>query len=1359
VLATIPQFFQKLTASPVNVLEKTVEGESNDYPYLYRDETGTPIPCVMKFYNGKDGDGKPIPVDSSTIIDLDEYFAFECSFQLVGGNNKDDVDSRRPVEGDYAEVTLPSGVTFANVSAIEDKTITADGDPTFEIGTLHVAENTAKLTFSEDVWNNDVLAISASFGAELDTKSIQEKIEQDSTTFELLGNTITVKKDLPDAVSKMEKSGSVDNSTGTISWSLDVTPTEDGLAGVTVTDTLTSDSKNNLAQSFTENFLTVGSLASGTDYTATYDSSSKQLKIVFADTEAVKAVAKPLCIQFKTQIVDFAYYNAVDFSFTNQALAKKGDDFDPVESNIATVTGTTPNLITKTLTKQEKDTAGWQITINPSGNRYPGAYVVDKLPDALNFQEASYTFGEKSGTFSGTTEGANVFGAYKADGQDVTFYLGDLSGTDPIVINYTTKIDQGVADQTVSSGKELANQAALYWTIDGSGTSPDHTKWVGVSLPIAYADITKSAGKLDTKTGELPWTINVTAYDGTVSNAKVTEVFLCRKDGALVDQTQDSAIRTAFFEELDVDADAVRNDLRYGGGTDHANTTDKVSFAYNMQYVDSTPTANTNTNTVNFTAGVLKYTAQIVTFDLGKITASAGGTATQTIKVETKVPAAALYALVATNGVDGITISVEKIKEDHDFFEHSCYKSRTLVNYARLIYGDYGAKTANATKAIAGRFFEKKNGNVKVDESGVATIPWIFIVNDASVELGTVTVTDPLDDRLAPAFLEYDGKTYAFKDGEFENTPDGWTASYDEATNKVTVEIQNVTQKFSFVLATALDTMTQSDSGDLSSFHIYNNGYLSYNSQINTDWQDVNIEKRGTLLTKTGKTQAGKVVWTIEVNSGALNLTNLKNADFLTLTDMMGPNQKVDSVEVNGESYTDYTIAEKPTVEGGMDLVFKNLSPSEAYEIVITTDAADDIKEVINTAKLEGLKKTIITKEITTQTAASSGSGAVSRGGTLMVFKHGSEAPDKVLTGVTLELWNAGNTRKVADVTYNEEMNCYTADGLSRSAYVLKETGAPSGYQNSQNDAIQNVTVDEENKTTDVPYAEGLKGWEISFNAKQGANVDIYDDLLTSDLSISKKLQFNVDGSAERTNEQMTFVFQVTAADPSRLVGNRQYDVDDGTEKLSFDNGVATVNVTSGKTVTIHGLPVGQYTVTETGILKNGDVCPLNLSDYSRTTTWTCTANGGTAVSGNGPIAANVKLAALTITEPTDGINLGTPLTVVAFTNMYDRTTGGNSGGGTDNDPPDDGSDNDVPDNDVPDNDVPLSPVPADPGSTPDTRNPQTPRDEIPDDGVPLAEAPATGDNLLVWLVVSGMSGLALVCVGKRFRKRENSVE
>lgn len=83
----------------------------------------------------------------------------------------------------------------------------------------------------------------------------------------------------------------------------------------------------------------------------------------------------------------------------------------------------------------------------------------------------------------------------------------------------------------------------------------------------------------------------------------------------------------------------------------------------------------------------------------------------------------------------------------------------------------------------------------------------------------------------------------------------------------------------------------------------------------------------------------------------------------------MGPNQEVVGVKVNDEAYTDYTVAETPTVVGGMDLVFKDLSANKAYEIVITTDAADDVKEVTNTAKLEGLTKTVTTQEVKTQTA------------------------------------------------------------------------------------------------------------------------------------------------------------------------------------------------------------------------------------------------------------------------------------------------------------------------------------------------------------------------------------------------------
>ena len=44
----------------------------------------------------------------------------------------------------------------------------------------------------------------------------------------------------------------------------------------------------------------------------------------------------------------------------------------------------------------------------------------------------------------------------------------------------------------------------------------------------------------------------------------------------------------------------------------------------------------------------------------------------------------------------------------------------------------------------------------------------------------------------------------------------------------------------------------------------------------------------------------------------------------------------------------------------------------------------------------------------------------------------------------------------------------------------------------------------------------------------------------------------------------------------------------------------------------------------------------------------------------------------------------------------------------------------------------------------------------IPDEETPLADVPATGDNLIAWILAAGVSGLGLVWLALSGKKRKN---
>lgn len=112
------------------------------------------------------------------------------------------------------------------------------------------------------------------------------------------------------------------------------------------------------------------------------------------------------------------------------------------------------------------------------------------------------------------------------------------------------------------------------------------------------------------------------------------------------------------------------------------------------------------------------------------------------------------------------------------------------------------------------------------------------------------------------------------------------------------------------------------------------------------------------------------------------------------------------------------------------------------------------------------------------------------------------------------------------------------------------------------------------------------------------------------------------------------------------------------------------------------------------------------------------------------------------------------------FTLINNGGNGGGDNGGGNGDGNGDGGDREddtpvvIPNNPTPLNPTPLNPTPGATTEIPDGDVPQT---EIPDGETPLAATPAkTGDNLILWVLAAGVSGIGLVWVSLMGRKRRD---
>jgi len=206
----------------------------------------------------------------------------------------------------------------------------------------------------------------------------------------------------------------------------------------------------------------------------------------------------------------------------------------------------------------------------------------------------------------------------------------------------------------------------------------------------------------------------------------------------------------------------------------------------------------------------------------------------------------------------------------------------------------------------------------------------------------------------------------------------------------------------------------------------------------------------------------------------------------------------------------------------------------------------------------------------------------------------------------------------------------------------------------------------------------------------------------TGDLTVTKTF---TGLSAERINSLTNFTITVVDADGAEHV-------------LRLSDEDVTKNGTSYSWAL--KLPTGNAQVIEAN---------AGISNYTLTTSYKDSDSGEEANIGDAVV--NVLTGATN---------------TMAISNAYTSTSTYYYGGGG-------GDDYDLPVV-IPNNPTPLSPTP---GTTTDIPDGDVPQTEIPDEETPLAATPAkTGDNLILWVLAAGASGIGLVWVSLLGKKRRD---
>lgn len=418
-----------------------------------------------------------VPQDAK--IDIDLSFALDSSWE----------QSNDIIDGTQFSLTLPSTLTdVTSFQTVTNIPMQYEGETyaTFSISSAGVITVTFNGLIEQEGLSaiTGELSVSGSFNEEaIGTGDTIEFSLKADTTY-----TISFEEDVvnPGTPASIEKTGDYDETTGDILWTVTVTPGDDALEAVTVTDILSNN------QTLVEDTLTLpdGSLAKD-DATGDY---------IFT----LGTVSSLTAFKYRTKPADGA------FSSTNESgnVAFTNDVRLNVGGTEAATDNATVNVQTDYIEKSgafHTDAEGnpyilWTVDVNNNHIALTAPFTLsDTLPLHLTMSESSLTVDGEAAAF---TKSGSTY--------SYTF-TGDL--TKPVRLQYITYIDEAYYLQQDSVS--FTNTATL--TYNAKTYSDTVTVGVGTSL------LRKTGSGYDPKTQRITWTMLVNENGKNFTNAVIKD--------------------------------------------------------------------------------------------------------------------------------------------------------------------------------------------------------------------------------------------------------------------------------------------------------------------------------------------------------------------------------------------------------------------------------------------------------------------------------------------------------------------------------------------------------------------------------------------------------------------------------------------------------------------------------------------------------------------------------------------------------------------------------------------------------------------------------------------------------------------
>lgn len=1248
-------------------------------------------------------------------LDTGAELAVRCTFNLP---LTDDNGNRSVSTGDYATLAFPSWLVFA-----ADTTVSMMAG-SVQVGTVTFSGSTAKVVFDLSQVDEDATEISSAwFSASMKFSSSEIGESGKDQSLTILGKTYSFRLEHVIHYS-LEKSGVLNDAKNAIEWTIKVgakysdQTSAPSLAGCTVTDNLSSVGDYEADSLSVNGAAAVPSLDAEHVLTYTFPDD-------FADSSATlvfkTAFDKNSSAILTAGSAEVANTAALEKDGSEKASGSCTVDYTPtwITKSGVQVTASTDKSGVTTYTDVASDTVSgspyykWTIVANPDGCSLKGLTVTDALPGGLSFVSAWYTLG--SGAATTITPTQNV---YRFEDVSAPVTLTIIS---KISSNYYCYWDaSGVAYPKNSIG--FTNTASVQW--EGSKSYSGKSG----SMTYGWAPISKKAESYDTAAHTAAWTVTVNTH--TLSYGGDLSVLDLIVNGNSFDKKNVTAVSDG--------TGAVTGDTL----TALTQKVSSLTIADNMKNMTYAADSFTAGNTSGLTVKVYKLTDKN------------GGTAD-------------LLAVSGLSTAAENSFSFKTLLTDPAVY---AVNQATIQNTASFFSGASLISSATAGKKIswmlAKDVLSVENGaKLESGATGLGTVQYagndsdcfnyathaayfrILVnadgMNYADVNTtGNFTFTDTLPagwhfakigtGDAAADFLLYQGgdsassnsQVYIALANQVSAADAGCTMTASPVSEgaagqeTMTFTFAKLQHPYMVVVKAVMDQTTfeglfSSVSGGAVSYNTKNYVSCGDGKDLNAapfDWEDVKLAPSA-LTKEMGTPASGAITWTVDYHSYGIDHTATdKQTAQLTDTIPSGIELRTDSqgTPLLGGSVTlqrlSMDLHGNYQTDASWTISDEELAKLLTYNstdrtLTVRLPAGSDSYRLTYVTDITGDAGTNITNTVTLETSRQHAS-EVKKQYQITTADAGAEL--KFGGAVTISKSGA-NGAMLCGAEFTLTNGTITRRGATDAKGILKLKAIPAGtYTLSETTAPSGYSVNPHSYTVVVNEDRSVTIDGVSGNA-----VQVYDTLTDSaSLKLTKTVSGNAATAADRTT-----AFQFTVTLPGEQ-GTVYTYVGSGVDGGTLTAGENTVALASGQSITILNLPAGGvYTVAE--------------KDYSASG-FVTTSTGASGTLAAGVTAAAAFVNAKTTTSGSDG-----------------GDDGNNDGGGT---------------TDIQNPDTPLAP------SAPDSTDTQTPsatteETEIPDTQTPLASAPKTGDQLAMWLAVSGASALSLAWLILSSRKRKGGDE